>query len=120
MTSIYHIAREALVDEARGSGIYAPRELDRDGFIHCSYGRQLRLVASRSWAQDSWVLLEIDLARVAEQLVDENLEGGEDLFPHLYGKLPVSAIISIRPLVRDGQTGQLTLPEDVSRPSLEG
>lgn len=111
MRSIYHIARAALVEEASGRGIYAPREFDRDGFIHCSYAHQLPGVALRSWGRDRWVLLQIDHARVAEHLVDENLEGGKDLFPHLYGKLPLVAILSIHSLAWDDATGQLTIPE---------
>ena|SRR5579862_7200819 len=112
MSSIYHIARASLVEEAKSRAVYAPHEFDRDGFIHCSYARQLKEVASRSWGPDRWVLLEIDRAKVAEQLVEENLEGGNDLFPHLYGKLPMVAVLAVSPLMRDAETGRLTLPEN--------
>jgi uncharacterized protein (DUF952 family) len=114
MTSIYHIARESLVAEATSCGIYAPHEFATEGFIHCSYARQLKAVASRSWSPDRWVLVEIDCAKVAEQLVEENLEGGSDLFPHLYGKLPMAAVVAVHPLMRDDETGRLILPENVA------
>lgn len=113
MISIYHIARESLLEKGKSCGVYAPHEFDGDGFIHCSYARQLKAVASRSWSPDRWVLVEIDSAQVAEQLVDENLEGGSDLFPHLYGKLPIAAVLSVYPLMRDDATGRLTLPENL-------
>lgn len=44
------------------------------------------------------VLLEIDPARVAAELRWENLEDGSELFPHLYGPLPVDAVISAQAL----------------------
>jgi uncharacterized protein (DUF952 family) len=113
MSSIYHIARASLVEAAEGRGVYAPHEFDRDGFIHCSYARQLKEVASRSWRPDRWLLMEIDGAQVAEQLVEENLEGGNDLFPHLYGKLPMVAVLAVSPLTRDDETGRLILPESL-------
>jgi uncharacterized protein (DUF952 family) len=111
MTRIYHIARESRVAVAKSAGVYTPVEFARDGFIHCSYERQLRGVAARSWSQEQqWVLLEIDIAAVAGLLVDENLEGGTDLFPHLYGELPMTAVVAIHPLTINNN-GQLILVE---------
>jgi uncharacterized protein (DUF952 family) len=108
MSRIYHIARESRVAAAKSTGLYTPFEFAHDGFIHCSYARQLPGVAARNWSQEPWVLLEIDVAVVAGQLIDENLEGGADLYPHLYGALPLSAVVSIQPLTRN-DAGQLLL-----------
>ena len=54
------------------------------------------------------VLLEIDPARVPSELGWENLEGGVpaeslilwvgELFPHVYGPLPLDAVISVQAL----------------------
>lgn len=44
------------------------------------------------------MLLEIDLDRVPAEVRWENLEGGSELFPHLYGPLPAAAVISVQAL----------------------
>jgi uncharacterized protein (DUF952 family) len=44
------------------------------------------------------VLLEIDLDRVGVEVRWENLEGGTEPFPHLYGPLPVAAVRSVQTL----------------------
>jgi glutathione S-transferase len=44
------------------------------------------------------VLLEINRAVVQSPIVDENLSGGVELFPHIYGSLPVSAVVAVRDL----------------------
>lgn len=116
MHRIYHIARESRVAAAKGNGTYTPAEFAREGFIHCSYARQLPGVAARSWPREPWVLLEIDVAGTAAQLIDENLEGGTDLYPHLYGELPLAAVVAIHPLTRN-DNGQLILPSHMVSPA---
>jgi uncharacterized protein (DUF952 family) len=32
-------------------------------------------------------------------VIDENLEGGTELFPHVYGRLPMSAVVEIHELL---------------------
>lgn len=96
MTPIFHITSRAEADEARRAGTYVAAAFERDGFIHCSYARQLTRVADERFrGRSDLVLLEIDRARVGCAVVDENLEGGSDLFPHVYGPLPMSAVTSV-------------------------
>ena len=114
MTPIFHITSRAEADEARRAGTYVPAAFHRDGFIHCSYARQLTRVAdARFPGRSDLVLLKIDRARVGCEVVDENLEGGSDLFPHIYGPLPMSAVTAViefpsRP------DGTFELPADVT------
>jgi uncharacterized protein (DUF952 family) len=46
------------------------------------------------------------------EVIDENLEGGAELFPHIYGRLPMSAIVGTHdfPCRNDGR---FELPSDV-------
>lgn len=39
------------------------------------------------------MLLEIDPARLTAKVVEENLEGGVEQFPHIYGPLPMTAVV---------------------------
>ena len=77
--------------------IVAQREgaLDAElAFRQCAMEmHQVKGVADRLFKGSSdLVLLEIDPARLSRSIVDENLEGGEQLFPHIYDALPVSAV----------------------------
>jgi uncharacterized protein (DUF952 family) len=45
------------------------------------------------------VLLHIDPARLQAPVRYENLEGGRELFPHVYGPVPVSAVVDVTPLL---------------------
>ena len=95
-TRIYHITSRFEADNAVKSGAYAPAAFAAEGFIHCSYVQQLRTVAtSRFKGRSDLVLLEIDRARLQCATVDENLAGGAELFPHIYGHLPMAAVVKI-------------------------
>jgi uncharacterized protein (DUF952 family) len=41
----------------------------------------------------------VDEAAVGAEVRRENLEGGTTLFPHIYGPLPVSAVVKVTPMV---------------------
>jgi len=94
---LYHITSGREAEDARQRGVYVPAAFDREGFIHCSYEHQVVAVANRIFrGRTDLVLLEIDPARLNCRVVDENLEGGAELFPHIYGQLRMDAVIAIR------------------------
>jgi uncharacterized protein (DUF952 family) len=64
-----------------------------------------RLFAGRS----DLVLLEVDRGRLTCTVVDENLEGGTDLFPHIYGPLPMAAVVRVHDFPC-GPAGRFDLP----------
>jgi uncharacterized protein (DUF952 family) len=112
---LFHITT---VDEARQAGaVYVPRAFDVEGFIHCSYLRQICEVANRRFAgRADLVLLEIDRHRLTVPVVDENLEGGLELFPHVYGRLPMTAVARIHEFPCDAG-GRFALPGTLAIPS---
>lgn len=96
---IFHITSDQEANAAQRTGEYIPQRFDEEGFIHCSYERQVAGVLDRIFkGRTDLVLLEIDPARLDCKVIDENLEGGSELFPHLYGRLPMSAVVGIRRL----------------------
>jgi uncharacterized protein (DUF952 family) len=110
MNRIYHITTEPEAREARAAGSYAPRAFAREGFIHCSYSHQVASVANRIFkGQRNLVVFEIDPARLDCRVVDENLEGGAELFPHVYGRLPMSAVVGAHDFPCD-EAGRFTFP----------
>lgn len=100
---IYHMCRSeewhACLPESGGDGLYPGSSQDRaDGFIHFSDMSQVVESARKHRAgQEGLLLLAVDAARLGENLKWEASRGGA-LFPHLYGPLPVSAVIGVRPL----------------------
>ena len=79
----------AAVAEGRYDG--APVDL-ADGYIHMSTETQLAETARRHFAgRSDLLLLTVDLSKFDDDLVWEPSRGG-DLFPHLYGRLPLSAV----------------------------
>lgn len=108
---IYTMVREADWRAAEAAGAYAGSADDaRDGFLHFSTASQLRASAAkhRAGVADLW-LIEVDSTRLGEALRWEPAAGGSrpGLFPHLYAKLPLAAVLSATrlPLGADGLHG---------------
>ena len=91
---------------ARDAGRYDGSAVDRtDGYIHMSTATQLAETARRHYAgRSGLVLLSVQTAPLGDSLLWEPSRGG-DLFPHLYGPLPVTAVGTVRALLvtEDGQ-----------------
>ena len=108
---IFHITTEAQWVAARKRGAYEADSLATDGFIHCSDEHQVARVGNAGFrGRTGLVVLHIDEQRVNADVRYENLEGGEETFPHLYGPLPVDAVIAVSPFIA-GPNGDFTFPE---------
>lgn len=96
---LYHIAPAADVERAARSGTYAPSSLATEGFVHCSYAQQLGATAERLFrGQSNLLLLEIDPSRLDVAVIAERPADADEAFPHVYGPLPMSAVLAIREL----------------------
>jgi len=110
---LYHITSAREADEAERSGTYVPAAFGREGFIHCSYAHQVLATANRIFrGRQDLVLLEIDATKVACDVVEENLEGGAQLFPHIYGHLEMSAVVRVHDFPCDANGGFSVLLPD--------
>jgi len=102
---IYHMCRRAEWVAAEAAGSYRGSSQDTaDGFIHFSTADQIRESARKHRAgQTDIVLVTVDALRLGAALKWEPSRGGA-LFPHLYGPLPLDAVIRIDalPLGPDG------------------
>lgn len=101
MALIYKILTQALWAQACKSGQLRGAPVDlADGYIHFSTREQLAETAAKHFAgQHDLRLLAIETDRLpdAAALKWEPSRGGA-LFPHLYGALPISAVVSNWPL----------------------
>lgn len=103
---IYKLVDGAEWEQARQAGAYDGSAIDRaDGYIHLSAAAQLAETARRHYAgRKGLMLIAVDAAALGGALRWEPSRGG-DLFPHLYGPLPLSAAVSARALAvrEDGE-----------------
>jgi uncharacterized protein (DUF952 family) len=99
---ILHLAAAEAWAEAMRAGVYQADSLVTEGFIHCSDPHQVvRVANARFRNRRDLMLLQMDVARLEAPLRYENLEGGEELFPHVYGPLPLSAVLHATPFPPD-------------------
>ena len=106
---IYKICDRAGWEEREGIFRGAPID-SRDGFIHFSTAGQVRETAAIHFAGGAdLMLIAVDAAVLGDALKWEVSRGGA-LFPHLYGVLPLSAVLWAKPLVLGGD-GRHVFPE---------
>lgn len=109
---LFHITSAREAEEARACGTYVPAAFDREGFIHCSYANQVVATANRIFrGREDLVLLEIDATKLDCPVVDENLEGGTQQFPHIYDRLKMSAVVRVHAFPCDANGGFSDLPD---------
>ncbi len=103
---IYHISSRAAWQAAQGRGWYSAPSLASEGFIHCSRREQVLAVAEDFYrGAADLLLLCIDEDRLSAELRWEapahpRAEGAdattvEALFPHVYGKLNLDAVLEV-------------------------
>jgi uncharacterized protein (DUF952 family) len=108
---IYHCSLVADWNAAQAVGAYTissrGRTLEQEGFVHASYAGQIAGVLQRFYADvtEPMCLLVIDADKLGVPVIAENLVGGSELFPHIYGPIPVAAVVEVAALVRDGRAG---------------
>ncbi|MFF1450613.1 DUF952 domain-containing protein [Streptomyces sp. NPDC058274] len=100
---LLHITERSLWEAATAWGTYEMstrgRTLQEEGFIHCSLRRQLPAVAAFLYGSytgpDDLVVLVIDPDRLAAPIRYEAPEPGAEEFPHIYGPIPVTAVVDV-------------------------
>jgi uncharacterized protein (DUF952 family) len=110
MPIIFHIAERGAWDDAQARKSYRPEMFSVEGFIHCSTAAQVLQVANtRFRGRRDLLLLSIDTESVEAEIRYENLEGGSELFPHIYGELPTDAVLRVAEFTPDAD-GSFQLP----------
>ena len=93
---IYRISEPQFWAEALRQGYYASPDLAAEGFIHFSERHQVVGVAQRYYRDKSGlILLLVDETRLdpGTECRRENTTGGRELFPHVYGRIPLTAVV---------------------------
>lgn len=110
MTRLFHITTREAWAEAQRVGAYRAPSLDTEGFLHLSTERQWLKTANRFFlGQLNLVLLELAPERLTAEVRFEPADGDE--FPHLYGALPVAAVVATLELA-PGADGRFAAPPE--------
>jgi uncharacterized protein (DUF952 family) len=123
---VLHLAEVTEWEAAQTTGEYRwstrGRTLAQEGFIHASTSTQLPGVVQRFYADvdpTDYVLLvvDIDLAETAGTTLRWEIPPGvpsapDTVFPHFYGPIPVTAVITAVPLTAwNPPAGEFALPD---------
>ena len=103
LSYIVHLTERALWEAARARGTYEMstrgRTLQEEGFIHLSTRAQFPAVAASLYGSydgpDDLVVLVVDPARLDVPLRYEAPQPGGEEFPHVYGPIPVAAVVDV-------------------------
>jgi uncharacterized protein (DUF952 family) len=98
---IYKICPRTLWDETKRTGTFPGMPIDiADGYIHFSTAEQNPETARKYFAgQADLMLLTVDAEKLGAALRWEASSSGSrpGLFPHLYGPLPLHAVVEVTP-----------------------
>lgn len=97
---LYHLASAQEWAAYQAGGAVAPASLGTEGFVHCSWGRQVAGTIEKHFAGAAGLLaLELDPSAFgATALVEEDSYGSGQAFPHAYGAIPVGAVVAALPV----------------------
>jgi uncharacterized protein (DUF952 family) len=111
VTTIYKICEREAWRTAEAAGAFRGSDGDqRDRFIHFSTAAQVAETAAKHFAGQSGLMLVAVEGDALGPALKWERSRGNDLFPHLYAPLPLSAVRWAQPLP-DEVDGRRVLPE---------
>jgi uncharacterized protein (DUF952 family) len=112
---LYHVVTESNLRAQLSGDAYVPSDLDKQGFVHCSFAASVIPVANDYFAaaSGSVLVLEIDPGKLTSEVRHETaspIAGGgashlasASQFPHVYGPIDTDAITGVGVLGRSGE-----------------
>ncbi len=100
---IYHLTEPGRWAQSLAEGVHTGStrgvELADEGFIHCSTSAQWPTVRALFYADvEELLLLHIDEQALGAEVVYEQLGGAPEPFPHIYGPIPLDAVVRVEAL----------------------
>jgi len=98
--------------KAKQSGTYEGSKKDiQDGYIHFSEENQIQETLQRHYSKrENLIILKVNAFKLDHLLWEQASNG--DMYPHLYSKLDIKAVISVHPIDLDDQ-GLHVLPSNL-------
>lgn len=100
---IFHLTEPDRWAQSLAEGVHTGSsrgiELADEGFIHCSTAAQWPATVERFYADvPELLLLHIDEEALGSAVVHEQLHGAPEPFPHVYGPIPLTAVVEVQRL----------------------
>lgn len=100
---IYHLTEpdrwQRSLTEGLHTGSTRGVELADEGFIHCSTAEQWPAVRAMFYADvDPLLLLHVDESLLDSPVVYERIGNAPADFPHVYGPIPLTAVVCVQEL----------------------
>ena len=93
---LFHFAARSDWADAQAAEEYRAPSLATEGFIHCATRAQIPGVIQRHLqGRTDLVRLTLDATRLEPRLRYEWSEASHDDYPHVYGPIPMNAVISV-------------------------
>lgn len=107
---VYKVMSKAELQQLRRDAVFRGSPVDiADGYIHLSRGSQLAATLDKHFpGAEQLMLVAVDLSRLGDTVRWEPARGGA-LFPHIYGHLPIGAVVAVTAVERDAD-GAVRLP----------
>ena len=98
---VYKVMSAAELQQMQRDGVFHGSPADiADGYIHLSCGSQVAATLDKHFSGvDGLMLAAVDLSGLGDIVRWEPSRSGQ-LFPHIYGLLPVGAVVSVAMLER--------------------
>ncbi len=98
--ALYHLASVTEWVDYQERGRIDPPSLESEGFVHCSWGRQVAGTVGRHFAGVADLLaLRLDPGALGDAaLLEEDSYGSGQAFPHVYGSIPATAVRETTPV----------------------
>lgn len=95
--AIVHLTTLERWEAAQAAGAVDAPSRATEGFIHCAFADQVGGVIERHWRGAGEIMaLTLDPLALSGRLRVERSAGSGQDYPHLYGELPLSAVLSAR------------------------
>lgn len=95
-TTIYKILTNDEWSTFQANGVFTGNPLDEvDGYIHMSYHEQVQKTYEKYFGNQDVVVVHVNalLLNPGELRPEQNKPGG-DTYPHIYGTIPISAVVT--------------------------
>ena len=109
---ILHCMKKSLWEERKNKEYWGQRNLDIEGFLHCSSIEYFWRIA---WLfeeeQDEFVIVCIDEEKLESEVRYEDGDNCGRAYPHIYGLVNNSAVVDVLPFLRDASGKYVKNPE---------
>ena len=108
---ILHCMKKSTWEERRNKDFWGKRNIEAEGFIHCSQPEFFwRVAPNFDNIDDELVILCIDENKISAEVKYEDGDNCGRSYPHVYGMINNSAVTAVLPFLHD-ENGWIKNPE---------